>query len=58
MSHSYGGKAMCEGDGQALYCSEFNARMELVSNACGITGKGKIKAGIWYVCRAGKLVAA
>ena len=58
MSHSYDGKVMCEGDRQALYCSEFNDKFELVSNACGITGVRKIKAGVWYVCRAGKLVAA
>lgn len=58
MSHAFGGKVMCEGDGQELYCSEFNNRMELISNACGITGRDGIKAGVWYVCRDGKLVEA
>ncbi|WP_390551244.1 hypothetical protein, partial [Qipengyuania sp. MTN3-11] len=56
MSHAYGGKVMCEGDGQALYCSEFNDRYELASNACGITGRDGIRAGVWYTCRNGKLV--
>jgi hypothetical protein len=58
MSHAYGSKVMCEGDGQALYCSEFNDNMELVSNACGITGRDGIEAGVWYACRDGKLVQA
>jgi hypothetical protein len=58
MSHAYGGKVMCEGDGQALYCSEFNENYELVSVACGITGSDGIKAGTWYVCKSGKLVSA
>ena len=56
MSHAYGGKVMCEGDGQALYCSEFDGNFNLVSNACGITGQGGIKAGTWYTCKGGKLV--
>ena len=56
MSHSYDGKVMCEGDGQALYCSEFNDNLELVSNACGITGQDGLKAGVWYTCKGGKLV--
>ena len=58
MSHAYGGKVMCEGDGQALYCSEFDGNFNLVSNACGITGQGGIKAGTWYTCKGGKLVEA
>ena len=56
MSHAYGGKVMCEGDGQALYCSEFDVNFKLVSNACGITGQDGIRAGVWYTCKGGKLV--
>ena len=56
MSHSYGGNVMCEGDGQALYCSEFDVNFKLVSNACGITGQDGIRAGVWYTCKGGKLV--
>ena len=58
MSHAYSGKVMCEGDGQALYCSEFNDKMKLVSIACGITGRDGIRAGTWYYCLDGKLVEA
>lgn len=55
-SHAYGGKVMCEGDGQALYCTEFADDGSIASVACGITGRDGIVAGIWYVCKGGKLV--
>ena len=58
ISHAYEGKVMCEGDGQALYCTEFADDGSIASVACGITGKKGIKAGVWYVAKAGKLVRA
>ena len=47
---------MCEGDGQALYCTEFANDGSIASVACGITGRGGVKAGVWYHAKAGKLV--
>jgi hypothetical protein len=58
MSHAHYGKVMCEGDGQALYCTEFSNDGSIKSVACGITGREGIVAGTWYVCRDGRLVAA
>ena len=58
ISHAYEGEVMCEGDGQALYCTEFADDGSIASVACGITGKKGIKAGVWYVAKAGKLVRA
>jgi hypothetical protein len=55
-SHAYDGKVMCEGDGQALYCTEFANDGSIASVACGITGKKGIKAGVWYHAKGGKLV--
>ncbi len=57
-SHAYGGMVMCEGDGQALCCTEFGDRGEIASVASGITGREGIQAGVWYVCKGGKLVEA
>ena len=56
MSHSYYGKVMCEGEGQALYCTEFADDGSIASVACGITGKKGIKPGVWYHAKGGKLV--
>jgi hypothetical protein len=58
MSHAYSGKVMCEGDGQALYCTEFADDGSIASVACGITGRDGITKGTWYVCKDGKLVEA
>ena len=57
-SHAYYGKVMCEGDGQALYCTELAHDGSIASVACGITGRDGIKAGVWYHAKAGKLVVA
>ena len=56
ISHAYYGKVMCEGDGHALYCTEFSDDGSIKSVACGITGKEGVKAGVWYHCCDGKLV--
>jgi len=55
-SHAFGSKVMCEGDGQALYCTEFADDGTIASVACGITGRDGIKAGVWYHARDSKLV--
>jgi hypothetical protein len=57
-SHAFNSKVMCEGDGQALYITEFADDGSIASVACGVTGRDGIKAGIWYVCKGGKLVPA
>jgi hypothetical protein len=57
-SHAYNSKVLCEGDGQALYITEFADDGSIASVACGVTGRDGIKAGIWYVCKGGKLVPA
>jgi len=57
-SHAYGSRVMCEGDSQALYITEFANDGSIKSVACGITGRDGVKAGVWYVCKGGKLVEA
>ena len=54
-------RVMAERDGCGLYAEEREWDGDICvikSNASGITGRGKIKAGIWYVCKGGKLVEA
>ena len=55
-SHAFGSKVMCEGEGQALYCTEFSDDGSIASVACGITGRDGIEAGKWYHARDGRLV--
>jgi hypothetical protein len=55
-SHAPASKVMCEGDGQALYITEFADDGSIKSAACGITGRDGIKAGTWYICTDGNLV--
>jgi hypothetical protein len=57
-SHAPDSKVMCEGDGQALYCTEFATDGSIKSVGCGITGRDGIVAGVWYVCKDGKLAEA
>ena len=59
MATGFEGKVMAETDGCGLYAEEreWNGDAYVIkSNASGITGRGKIKAGTWYVCKSGRLV--
>jgi hypothetical protein len=55
------GRVMGQVDGVDLFAREFvfdskNGRYIRKSIACGTTGQGGIKAGVWYRCEGGRLV--
>jgi hypothetical protein len=50
-----GSKVMAERDGCSLFANEISPDGKILSNACGITGKDEIKAGVWYQAKNGKL---
>jgi len=55
------GRVMGGIDGVSLFAREMilvKNKYNLASVACGITGRDGIKAGVWYVCKNGKLVEA
>ena len=52
------GKVRAESNEMSLFAREFDANGNLVSVACGIAGKEGLVAGIWYVCKGGKLIPA
>ncbi len=55
------GKVRGDIDGVDLFAREFvwdGTAYERKSIACGTTGRGGIKAGVWYRCEGGKLVEA
>ena len=60
MTNGYDGKVMGRSDGCSLYAAERESLYPnaLISNACGITGRDGIDAGVWYKAVAGKLVSA
>ena len=60
MTNGYDGKVMGRSDGCSLYAAERESLYPnaLISNACGITGRDGIDAGVWYKAVAGKLVPA
>ena len=60
MTNGYDGKVMGRSDGCSLYAAERESLYPnaLISNACGITGRDGIEAGVWYKAVAGKLVSA
>ena len=58
MTNGSGGMVMGETDGCPLYCAERKGSypFELISVACGVTGRDGVKSGTWYQCENGKLV--
>jgi hypothetical protein len=58
MTNGYAGRVMGETAGCPLYAAERDENYNLLSVACGITGQDGIAVGVWYVCKAGKLVEA
>ncbi|MBB3928919.1 hypothetical protein GGR43_004664 [Sphingobium jiangsuense] len=58
MTNGYAGRIMGETEGCPLFCVERDENYDLLSVACGVTGRDGIDVGVWYVCRDGKLVPA
>ena len=56
MTNGRGGRVMGETDGCPLYAAERDEAWNLLSVACGVTGRDGIKAGVWYSCKGGQLV--
>ena len=58
MTNGYAGRVMGETEGCPLFCVERDENYDLLSVACGVTGRDGIDVGVWYVCRDGKMVPA